>query len=176
MVLYGGVALAVVAGLACIRLAGLPPWEASDALVLAWTPCLALVRLGCFLNGCCYGEPTTSPLGLVAGGAPNAVNFGIPSHPAQLYDAAALLAIWGVLRGLRTRRVFPGALTLTFLTVYALFRVFHETLRGDTRPVWALASVPLTFNQLVSVALFAVAVTAGVVVRRRFAIRVPASA
>ena len=71
--------------------------------------------MGCFLDGCCYGKPKTSPLGTVAGGSPNAVNFGIPSHPAQLYDAAALLLLWGVLWWMRGRRAWAGQLTVVFL-------------------------------------------------------------
>jgi phosphatidylglycerol:prolipoprotein diacylglycerol transferase len=167
MALYGGLALAAAAGLTYIRFAGLAAWEASDLLVTAWVPFLVIVRVGCFLNGCCYGSPTTSPLGLVAGGSPNAVNFGIPSHPAQLYDAAALLAIFGLLAWVRARRVRAAQLTVTFLVVYGAFRIFHETLRGDPRLFWRLGpSVTVTFNQVASLLVLALALGAHVILRR----------
>jgi phosphatidylglycerol:prolipoprotein diacylglycerol transferase len=174
MALYGGLALAVALGLAYIRLSGLAAWEASDRLVLAWVPFLVFVRIGCFLNGCCYGQPTTSPLGQVAGGSSNAVNFGIPSHPAQLYDAAALLAIFGLLSWMRRRRRYAGQLTVTFLVLHSGFRLFHETLRGDPRLAWRLDPFgTVSFNQLVAVALLAIALGAHAHLRRSGRATVP---
>jgi phosphatidylglycerol:prolipoprotein diacylglycerol transferase len=168
MALYGGLALSAAAGLAYLRRSGLEEWDASDTLVVAWLPFLVFVRIGCFLNGCCYGRPTTSPLGLVAGGSPNAVNFGVPSHPAQLYDAVATLAIFGLLWWTRTRRRYVGQLTVTFLVLHSGFRFFHETLRGDPRLTWRLGPLgAVSFNQLVSVALMAFALAAHAALRRR---------
>jgi phosphatidylglycerol:prolipoprotein diacylglycerol transferase len=76
MALYGGLGLAAALGLAYLKLRKLPVWDAADTLVAAWLPFLFFIRIGCFLNGCCYGRPTTSPFSMVAGGGPNAVNFG----------------------------------------------------------------------------------------------------
>lgn len=147
---YGGLLLAGVAGLAWMRAARLPVAETADRLTVAWLPALICVRLGCFLNGCCYGKPTVSPLGLVAGGAPNAVNFGIASHPTQLYDAAALALIWLALHLTRSRRLFAGQLTLTFLALHAVARFIQEPLRGDPRgPLLG----GLTLNQVIALVL-----------------------
>lgn len=159
MSMYGGLALAVVLGLVWIRLRRMPAWEASDTLVVAWVPFLVFVRVGCFLNGCCYGRPTTGPFGMVAGGAPNNVSFGIPSHPTQLYAAAAALAIFSILWRLRTRRRYAGQPTVTFLGIYSAFVFFHEFLRGDITTAWRFGGLGvLTFNQIASVAVFTLAV------------------
>jgi phosphatidylglycerol:prolipoprotein diacylglycerol transferase len=149
---YGGLLLAGLAALAWMRGAKLPVAQTADRLVLAWLPALICVRLGCFLNGCCYGKPTVSPLGLVAGGAPNAVNFGIASHPTQLYDAAALALVWLAVHLTRDRRLFAGQLTLTFLALHAVARFVQEPLRGDPRgPLLG----GLTLNQVIALALLA---------------------
>jgi phosphatidylglycerol:prolipoprotein diacylglycerol transferase len=168
MALYGGLALAGAAGLLYARWAGLDVWAASDRLVTAWVPFLVFVRIGCFLNGCCYGMPTTGPLGLVAGGSPSAANFGVPSHPTQLYDAAALCLLFGLLWWMRTRpRAFAGQITVTFLVLYGGFRVFHETLRGDPPGLlWRTFGLTLSFNQLASLALVAFALAATSLLRR----------
>jgi phosphatidylglycerol---prolipoprotein diacylglyceryl transferase len=162
MALYGGLALAGIAGLAYARARRLPVWETADRLALAWVPFLAVVRIGCFLNGCCYGRPTTSALGLVAGGSPNAVNFGIPSHPTQLYEAAALAGIAGLCWWLRGRRRFAGQLTLVFLALHSAVRFALEPLRGDPRgPTGSVGPLgTVTFNQVVALALLAFAVLA----------------
>jgi phosphatidylglycerol:prolipoprotein diacylglycerol transferase len=163
LALYGGLALAGPVGLLYIRGRGLPAWETADRLVLAWVPFLVLVRIGCFLNGCCYGRPTTSALGLVAGGSPNAVNFGIPSHPTQLYDAAALAAIGALVWWMRDRRRFAGQLTLVFLALHSAARFVEEPLRGDPRGVtWSLGGLgTLTLNQAIALTLLAFSVSAG---------------
>ena len=164
MAMYGGLFLAALAGLGYVRLRGLRAWDAADTLVVAWVPFIVFLRIGCFLNGCCYGRPTTSVLGIVAGGAPNNVNFGIRSHPAQLYDAAAALAVFALLSWMRTRRRFEGQLALVFLTLYPAWRIFHETLRGDPWIALPLGRLGvLTPNQLISVALVAFAPAAGLV-------------
>jgi phosphatidylglycerol:prolipoprotein diacylglycerol transferase len=166
--MYGGLVLAALVGLLYIRLARLPAWDTADLLVWAFTPFLFFLRIGCFLNGCCYGRPTTSAFGLVPGGAPNSVTYGIPSHPAQLYAAAALLAIFGILSWMRPRRRFAGQLTVSFLSLYSTFVFFHEFLRGDNRPAWRVGLLGvLTFNQLASLLLLVLALAAGYRIARR---------
>ena len=168
--LYGALGLASLAGLAAIVLQRLPYLKAADALVLAWVPSIAIVRIGCFLNGCCYGRPTTASLGLVGGGGPNAAAFGIRSHPVQLYAATAALLIYTILRALDSRRR-DGEVMAAFLVLFAAFVFAHEFLRGDPRPAWRFAGLGvLSLNQIVSLPL-AVAALAGWAVlslRRRY--------
>ena len=56
LTLYGGIVAGTAAGLMAARRFGLPRWSVADAL----TPSLALGagigRIGCHLNGCCYGR------------------------------------------------------------------------------------------------------------------------
>ena len=55
-----------------------------------------------------------------------------PLHPAQLYEAAGELALFGLLCLLRPRlRRRPGALLLCYLGLYALLRFVVEIFRGD---------------------------------------------
>lgn len=164
MAMYGGILLAAAAGLAYIRLRRLPAWDAADTMVVAWVPFIFFLRIGCFLNGCCYGRPTTSVFGMVAGGEPNAVNFGIPSHPAQLYDAAAALAIFGLLWWMRSRRRFEGQLAVTFLVLYPAWRLVHETFRGDAWVAVRLGALGVvTLNQAISVTLILYGLAAGLI-------------
>jgi phosphatidylglycerol:prolipoprotein diacylglycerol transferase len=168
MSFYGGLVFAAAAGLVYARAARLPSWEVADVLAVSFSPAVALARMGCFLNGCCYGRPTAGPFGLVAGGAPNLVNFGIPSHPTQLYEAAFALALFGWLWHQRSRRRFVGQLAVAFLAAYPLFRFFQEFLRGDPRPAWEFGSfMVLSFNQIVSLAVMGFALLASAVLERR---------
>jgi len=162
---YGGLGLASLVGLAAVVLQRLPPLKAADSVVLAWVPSIAIVRVGCFLNGCCYGRPTTSPLGLVAGGGPNAAAFGIRSHPAQLYAATAALLIYAILRALGSRRR-DGEVTATFFALFAALVFVHEFYRGDPRQAWSFGRLGvLSLNQLVSLPLSVAALAGWVVLR-----------
>src|SRR5215831_7123800 len=103
LTLYGGVVAGALGGLLTARRLGLPMWVAADAL----TPSVALGtmfgRVGCFLNGCCYGRPTHMPWGVVFPPDSYAgVEFGnAPLHPSQLYAAFAGLVLFFVFWGLR---------------------------------------------------------------------------
>jgi phosphatidylglycerol:prolipoprotein diacylglycerol transferase len=125
LTLYGGVVAGAAAALAVARRLGLPMWSVADAL----TPSLALGmmfgRVGCFLNGCCYGHPTSLPWGVVF--PPDSfagLEFGsVPVHPSQLYFAAAGLALFALTWVLRTRIGTPGVLFWTFIALFGVTRI-----------------------------------------------------
>ncbi len=95
LTLYGGVVAGTLGGLTAARRFGLPRWLVADALA----PSLALGtmfgRVGCFLNGCCYGHPTTLAWGVKFPHDSFAyLEFGdTPVHPSQLYNAALGLGL-----------------------------------------------------------------------------------
>ncbi|MBP7051690.1 MAG: prolipoprotein diacylglyceryl transferase [Phycisphaerae bacterium] len=100
-------------------------------------------KLGCFLNGCCYGRPcsllwaVTFPEG--ARGAPP----GVPVHPTQLYEVALMLAMLLLFARLRSDR-WRGTKLLWFLAVYGVGRAATDFLRGDTEGPLYLGLMSLT--------------------------------
>ena len=125
LTLYGGIAAGTFAGLLAAKRMKLPIWITADAL----TPALALGtmfgRVGCFLNGCCYGRPTGLPWGVVFPHDSFAyLEFGNqPVHPSQLYNAIAGLALFATFQLLRGRFRVPGVMFWTFIAVFALIRI-----------------------------------------------------
>lgn len=125
LTLYGGIVAGTAVGLLVARRLGLPMWSVADALA----PSLALGtmfgRVGCFLNGCCYGRPTRLPWGVVF--PPDSfagLEFGsAPVHPAQLYFALAGLLLFVLLWALRKRLRVPGVLFWLFIALFAMVRV-----------------------------------------------------
>ena len=103
--------------------------RAVDLLSLA--PCCITVahafgRLGCFFAGCCYGKPTDSFLGVQFPKLP------VPVHPTQLYEAAFLFIIFGVMLFLLLKFDFKHNMSV-YLISYGIFRFLLEFLRGDHR-------------------------------------------
>ncbi|GBC99317.1 Prolipoprotein diacylglyceryl transferase [bacterium HR17] len=128
----------------------LPFGQVADAAAPGTALGHAFGRIGCFLNGCCYGAPTTLPLGVRFHNPALGVDT-LPSHPAQLYEAAglAVLFLWLV----RYRRFAPytGAVFVMWVMGYAVLRFFVEFARAG-----ATATVVngLTQAQWVSIVLF----------------------
>jgi len=92
----------------------------------------AVGRVGCTINGCCYGIPTSLPWGVVYT-HPHSIAFGAGTvHPTQVYEIIALLVIFGILLKLRGRLKPDGSLFLVYLGLYSLWRVGIDFLREGT--------------------------------------------
>jgi len=84
---------------------------------------LCIGRIGCFLNGCCYG---------VASSLPWAVRFqGTLRHPAQIYESIFCLFLFFYLWQKRKKIIKEGDLFKLFLLMYSFFRFWVEFLRAD---------------------------------------------
>ncbi len=97
---------------------------------------LCVGRIGCFLNGCCYGTATGLPWGVDFGD-------GIPRHPTQLYEAGFALAALIALRLPWRRRTRPGRLFGLFMVAYLAFRLAEEFVREGERPFLGLSPYQL---------------------------------
>ena len=139
--LYGGglLSLLAVAGvLHCYRKPILPILDGTVRyLVLA----VAITRVGCFLNGCCAGDPTNLPWGVVY------PSESVYRHPTQIYEGAGLLFHFFLLKRLERRN--PPAGTLLFLSFlyYGVMRFGLEFIREDARPgpLWLSSAQWISF-------------------------------
>jgi prolipoprotein diacylglyceryltransferase len=117
--LYGGLILALVCSLPLLRALGLPFGTFWDAATITLLVGMVFTKVGCLLNGCCAGRPTSGFLGI---NLPNAAGVSCRRVPSQLLEcglaAALLLAAvkW-------TSRPFGGALFLAALATYAAARI-----------------------------------------------------
>lgn len=115
-------------------------------------------RLGCFLNGCCYGREV-----------PWGIYFPVHDahlHPTQLYEAAFLIAGFFILKYLQKNSVIRGEIFAAYLMLAGAGRFVNEFFRADhvTTPVG------LSIFQIVSLGVFCI----GLYVWRR--LRRPAKA
>jgi phosphatidylglycerol:prolipoprotein diacylglycerol transferase len=157
LTLYGGLAAGTIGGLLAARRFGLPMWTVADALTPSLALGTAIGRVGCFLNGCCYGHPTNLPWGVVY--PPDtfpSLEFGTqPLHPAQLYFALFGAALFALFWLLRKRPDPPGVHFWTFVCIYGLGRVFLDLTRAyePSAQVLMLGNVSVSESQLMSLAL-----------------------
>jgi len=159
---HGGLGLAMLLGYIYTRIAKLSFWKVADLIAPSVAIGYAFTRIGCFLNGCCYGAPTSLPWG---------VRFhenGIltpPSHPTQLYATVANLLIFWLLVKLERMHRTPGFVFIGYLGLYSIYRFLIEYLRsGYTASQWAYG---LTQAQAVSLAVVVVSAVLMLTVFRR---------
>lgn len=159
--LYGALLLGPVTALLAARLTRVPLWRLGDSAVPALAVGIALMRVGCFLRGCCYGLPTDAPWGVtfpagspawaqqmvsgatgILGGMMGEV---LPVHPTQLYEMAAALALGALGLWIVYRTSLPDG--SAFLICSALFTVFRFA-DSFLRPTGANAAVTAVFYPL----------------------------
>ena len=119
-------------------------------------------RIGCFLNGCCYGYVCELPLAMRFPDEHHRGVFTEPSHPAQLYSAIMALGLFFVMQRAKLQprfNLFRGQLTLLFFALYAVERAVMEYFRNGATAENPFGIPWLTAAQLISaVALVVVAV------------------
>lgn len=93
----------------------------------------AIGRIGCFLNGCCYGK--------VCSWGPYFPVHHERLHPTQLYDAFGLFLIFLFLNKYRRGVKADGQAFLLYLVLAAAQRFAVEFFRADHYIVWAQLSV-----------------------------------
>jgi phosphatidylglycerol:prolipoprotein diacylglycerol transferase len=89
-------------------------------------------RVGCTINGCCYGKATSLPCGVVYTNPDSYAPLGIAVHPTQVYEIIFLLIVFGVLFWLRRRFRPEGSLFLIYLSLYSMWRLGVGFLRDGT--------------------------------------------
>jgi phosphatidylglycerol:prolipoprotein diacylglycerol transferase len=166
LTLYGGYIAALLFTLFFIRGLRLPFWQSFDIYAPSLPLGLAIGRLGCFFNGCCYGlRSDTWGLSFPSAHHPpvflQQVRDGLikieslatlPVLPTQLFSAAANIGILFVLLWLERKSRFPGFVFWIFVLLYSLVRGVIEFFRYHDPEEILPAFSPLSISQVVSVA------------------------
>ncbi len=89
----------------------------------------AIGRVGCTLNGCCYGIETHLPWAIIYAHPESFGPIGVPVHPTQIYEIVYNLIVFAVLLRLRGRFQPDGSLFLIYLALYSLWRFGIDFIR-----------------------------------------------
>lgn len=146
LVWYGGFAGGWIGFYLFTRFKHLPFMVLLDLFVPAVALAQGFGRIGCFLNGCCFGIKTNVPW------AVHVPFSDHPIHPTQLYESAFCFLLAGFLFLLWRRRLATGFVSFMYFLLYPTGRFFLEFLRGDNPDL----IYSLTQPQLVSSGLIVV--------------------
>lgn len=130
LVFYGGLilGLAFAMGVAYLRKARF--WDTMDLAGVCVPLALAVGRVGCLLNGCCYGKPTGLPWGITY-----PVSSGLVGarHPTQIYEIILDLALFGLLWWKKDDFTRDGTAFWLFVTGYGAIRFTVEFFREHSQ-------------------------------------------
>ena len=177
LVWFGGLILGSASCIVYLRMNGLDVYRVMDLVIPYVALAQAIGRIGCLLNGCCFGRETHF--------------FGLyfPAHdailiPTQFYSSLALLGIYLILR-IRQEQIFSerrlknqnnkaaagqaaigagrkGELFFVYLFLYSLWRFVIEFFRADSE----VFIFGLSIFQQISIALFVLSVVMLVRIRK----------
>lgn len=154
---FGGLFAGIITGGIFLKKNKMPVYPTLDLLVPYVALGQAIGRIGCLLNGCCFGRPSQSGIYFPAQEA--------TLVPAQLYSSLALLFIFICLKAAQERPHGTGGIFYLYLLLYSIKRFFIEFLRADNSIVF----FGLTLFQLICIPVFiwSVAGLAAVTFKRR---------
>ena len=125
----------------------------------------AIGRVGCTINGCCHGIPTSLPWGVIYTHPDSLAPIGVAVHPTQVYEIIFLLLLFGAIFMLRNRLKPSGSLFLVYLSSYSVWRLGIGFLRQGTDFLFGL-------HQAQVIAIIVLAITVSLLVLRTRWVRV----
>lgn len=176
LVFYGGLLGGLGAAGIYLAIARIPFMNAADSAA----PYLALgesiTRFGCLMNGCCWGTVCNLPWAITfpahspafeaqvkAGALADTAQHSLTVHPAQLYMAFGLIAIFAVLKQALLRERPAGVVFFGYVFLYGVLRFLVELVRGDS----ARSVSGLTVSGAISAAFVALGIAALVYLARK---------
>lgn len=176
LVLLGGVIMATLTVIFMAWLKDIHILRLTDVLAPSLALGIGIGRIGCFLNGCCFGLQTNLPWGVVfpesclAGSVMGHQHI----HPTQLYAVlySGLLFLLLILLE-KKYYTFHGFTTSLFFIGYGIFRFLNEMLRFQEESLrlitWSTGF--LTISQVVSLGLIIAGLILFIFSRKRYTIR-----
>jgi phosphatidylglycerol:prolipoprotein diacylglycerol transferase len=141
LAIHGGIFGGIITGIIFAKIRKMSFWLLADLIAPSLILGQAIGRIGCFLNGCCFGVPMKPFLCM-------------NRHPTQIYEMALDLAGFFLLWSLRKKVKFEGGLFLLYLMAYGVIRSIVSQFRADNVYLWNSA---LTLADLTSIAMFTTA-------------------
>lgn len=129
LVFYGGCILGIITLFVYCRRKKLDPLRMADLMAPSAVLGHAFGRIGCFLNGCCYGTPCHYAWG-VSYPEVYHVCFGQTLYPVQLFESSINFTL-AILLCVALRKLAKGQTFTLYLALYGIARFLLEFIRGD---------------------------------------------
>lgn len=175
LVFYGGLFGGLLATALYLKIRNVPFLNAADSAGPYLAIGEAIARIGCLLNGCCWGAvcnlpwavtfPADSPAfaqHVTDHALPHTASRSLPVHPTQIYMVIGLLIITAVLHRALFRERPAGLVFFGYVFLYGVLRFLVELVRGDS----ARSVLGLTVSGAISAAFVALGIAASMYITR----------
>ncbi len=157
---FGGLIMGAVSGIIYLRKKRLGVYSILDLVSPFVVLGQALGRIGCLLNGCCFGKVSSYGIYFEV--------HKLVLLPTQIYSAVILLIIFIVLRLLQNKTRPAGMIFFTYLFLYSIKRFFIEFWRADNPVILS----GLTLFQILSILVFCVSSVKLILIVRSYGARI----
>ncbi len=123
---FGGFIGGFLGFLGWVKFSKTPFWRAADLLSVPWLVGNAIGRVGCLLNGCCYGHQTDAPWGVHVEGLAHTY------EPAQIYESILCLVAAYLITLAERKRLDLGKPFALSLIGFGASRFIYEFWRAGT--------------------------------------------
>ena len=160
--MFGGLILAILCSIIYLRLKKLNVQKIADVVAPSVMLGLGVARIGCFLNGCCFGKPTQSFLGVLF--PPDSpAGYFFPDtclFPIQLVASLKGFLIFGILLFVEKFKTFDGFTFWLMLVLYSTGRFTLDFFRYyEKSMVFAkVAGISFSMNQALTVLTFLISI------------------
>jgi phosphatidylglycerol:prolipoprotein diacylglycerol transferase len=167
MSLHGGMLFGILFLIwACLKWKKISILAAGDICAVSWSIAYAIGRIGCLLNGCCYGGACNLPWAVRF---PDEQHPGLltpPSHPIQAYASLFNLFFFFWLTRWEKRPRRDGELFYGYIAMYGFYRYVMEFFRAGVTSTYVVPRLHLTDTHLISIVMMVVGVGAILWLRR----------
>jgi len=159
--MLGGVVLSITCGILYILWKKQPLWKIADISALSFVLGIGITRLGCFLNGCCFGEPTSGFLGITfpSDCAAGFTFSNVPLYPTQLFSSLKGFLIFFVILFVERYKKFEGFSFWLMLLLFSaarfiidFYRYYEPSMRVN------LLGMDWSVNQIISLCIFIISI------------------
>jgi len=164
--MMGGVVLSLISACIYVAFKKIKPWPLFDAMMPMFALGIGIVRIGCFLNGCCYGLPAHDGFGVIF---PNnsAAGYHFPDTPlipTQLYSSIAGFGILIIVLSSEKFKRFDGHSFWMTTGLYSIWRFVIDFFRYYERSMTlSLAGYDFSRNQILLIILLVVSLAAYII-------------
>jgi phosphatidylglycerol:prolipoprotein diacylglycerol transferase len=159
--MMGGVVLALISAALFFKIKKINPWPVCDAMMPMFALGLGIARVGCFLNGCCYGLPALDHFGLIFP-PDSAAGYHFPDTPlipTQIYSSLAGISILAIVLLSEKFKKFDGHSFWLTAGLYGIWRFIIDFFRyyEDSMVTGLIGTQAFSRNQILSLLLTLVA-------------------
>ncbi len=160
LTIYGALITGIFVTAGFAKRSKTPFWILADTIAPSIILAQAIGRIGCFLNGCCFGKETSLPWAVTFIDENCAAPLNVPLHPVQLYSSLANALVFVAIWRSRKKTPYDGSLFLLYLALYSGARFITEFYRQG----FVIMSLPLA--QIVGAVVIIICTAAHIIKRK----------